>query len=221
MRRWGKRHHTKMKAMRIHAVGRRREQPKEGGDYGSRLRGILIAVAFSAIYLFSVWFRLTEAERRSVTLEIPAAGTDYLCLDVNVVNVDLLPAVITTRITFQVVGQLAQDELTPATDLQLVLNTARGGQQRRGNKSAWPPGEQVVAGEASSSRYEDHVYGFCPGVVISRLKILPGRRGVERLNRNRTEPDAFDERHLYLGDHNGDDGGVSVRIGVHGCTGCQ
>ena len=115
--------------MRTPAINRRREQPEESRDNGSRLRGILIAVVFSAIYLFSVWFSLTEAERRSVTLEIPAAGTDYLYLDVNVVNVDLLRAEITTRVSLQVVGQLAQDELTPATDLQLVLNTARGGQQ--------------------------------------------------------------------------------------------
>lgn len=110
-------------------MDRRHEQPKEGGTNWSRLRGTLIAVAIIAVYLFSVWFSLTEAERRSVTLEIPPAGTDYLYLDVNVVNVDLLRAEITTRITFQVLGKLAQDELTPATDLQLVLNTARGRQQ--------------------------------------------------------------------------------------------
>jgi hypothetical protein len=42
---------------------------------------------------------------------------------------DLLRSEMTTRISFQVVGQLAEDELTPATDLQLVLNTIRGPQQ--------------------------------------------------------------------------------------------
>jgi hypothetical protein len=118
-----------MKEMRTPAIDRRRERPTEGADHRSRLRGILIVIVISTIYLFSLWVSLTEAGRRSAILEIPPAGNDYLYVDVNVVNVDLLRSEMTTRISFQVVGQLAEDELTPATDLQLVLNTIRGPQQ--------------------------------------------------------------------------------------------
>ena len=101
----------------------------EAGEHRPRLRGILIIAVISTAYLFSLWLNLTEAGRRSATLEIPPAGTDYLHVDVNVVNVDLLRSEMTTRIAFQVAGQLAEDELTPATDLQLVLNTIKGQQQ--------------------------------------------------------------------------------------------
>lgn len=101
----------------------------EGGDHRLWLRGILIAVVISAAYLFSLWLNFNEAGRRTATLEIPPAGADYLDVRVNVVNVDLLRSEMTARISFQVAGWLAEDELTPATDLQVVLNTIKGQQQ--------------------------------------------------------------------------------------------
>jgi len=94
-----------------------------------RLRTILTAIAIFTVYLLSLWLATTEASRRSVILEVPPQGADYVILDVSVVHVDLLRAEITTRIYFHLAGQLAQDELTPATGLRLVLNTVRGQQQ--------------------------------------------------------------------------------------------
>ena len=110
-----------MKETRTPPIDRRREPPMERGDPRPRLRGIFITVVISVAYLFSLWLNFNEAARRSATLEIAPAGADYLHVDVNVVNVDLLRSEMTTRISFQVVGQLAEDEVTPATDLQLVL----------------------------------------------------------------------------------------------------
>ena len=103
-------------------------RPKNG-NHSPRLRTILTAIAIFAVYLLSIWLATTEASRRSVSLEVPPQGADYLILDVSVVHVGLLRAEITTRISFHLAGQLAQDELTPATGLQLVLNTVRGQQQ--------------------------------------------------------------------------------------------
>ena len=102
-----------------------------------RLHAVLIA-AVSAAYLASLWFNFTEAERRSVSLEIPPVSADYLQMDVDVVYVDLLRSEITTRISFRLAGRLAQDELTPATDLQLVLNSSKGQQQ-----FDFPKGERI------------------------------------------------------------------------------
>ncbi len=110
-------------------IAKRREPPIEGGHYSARLRAILIGTALSALYLFALWFAFNESERRSVTLEILPKGADYLEMDVTVAHVDLLRSEMTTRISFHVAGQLAQDEVTPATDLQLVLNSVRGQQQ--------------------------------------------------------------------------------------------
>ena len=110
------------------AITERRGIPKNG-NHLPRLRAILMAIAISAVYLLSLWLTTTEARRRSVSLEVPPQGADYLIMDVSVVHVDLLRAEITTRISFHLAGQLAQDELTPAIGLQLVLNTVRGQQQ--------------------------------------------------------------------------------------------
>ena len=74
-------------------------------DYWPRLRTILIAAVLPAVYLTSLWLNFTEADRRSVTLEIPPAGADYLQMDVSVVHVDLLRSEMTTRISFQLAGQ--------------------------------------------------------------------------------------------------------------------
>ena len=49
--------------------------------------------------------------------------------DISVVHVDLLRAEMTTRLSFRLKGQLAKDEITPATDVKLVLNTINGPQE--------------------------------------------------------------------------------------------
>jgi hypothetical protein len=118
-----------MEEARTPPIATRREPPMARGDRWSRLRGVLIIVVIATAYLFSLLSSFTEAGRRSATLEIPPAGTDYLYVGVNVVNVDLLRSEMTTRISFRVAGQLAEDELTPATDLRLLLNTAKDQQQ--------------------------------------------------------------------------------------------
>lgn len=118
-----------MTQLRTPAPDRHHEAPRKGGSYWPRLRGIIIIAVISAVYGCSLWLSLTEAGRRSAALEIRPTSNDYLYVDVNVVNVDLLRSQMTTRLAFQVAGQLAQDELTPATNLQLVLNTVTGQQQ--------------------------------------------------------------------------------------------
>jgi hypothetical protein len=102
---------------------------KHEGDDRRRLRTILVTSVFAAIYLSLVWLNLSEAERRSATLEIFPTGADYLRVDINVVHVDLLRSEMTTRIWFRVAGQLSEDDTSPKTDLQLVLNTVHGQQQ--------------------------------------------------------------------------------------------
>ena len=106
-----------------------RRDSSQKGTRPPRLRTILAAIVLFAVYLLSLWFAITEAGRRSVSLEIPPQSGDHMILDVNVVHVDLLRSEMTTRISFHLAGQLAQDEVTPATDLRLVLNTVHGQQQ--------------------------------------------------------------------------------------------
>lgn len=106
-----------------------REFPQKGAHHWPTLRTILAAITLSLLYLLSLWLAITEAGRRSISLESPPQGADYLLMDVSIARVDLLRAQMTTRISCHPVGQLALDEVTPATDLQLVLNTVQGQQQ--------------------------------------------------------------------------------------------
>lgn len=101
----------------------------ETRHYSPGLRAILIGIAIGAIYLFSLRLGFNEAERRSVTLEIPAEGADHIAVDVDVVLVDLARSEMTARISLHLAGKLAQDAVTPAVDLELVLNAIRGQQQ--------------------------------------------------------------------------------------------
>ena len=101
----------------------------ERRHYSPGLRAILIGIAIGALYLFSLRLGFNEAERRSVTLEIPAEGADHIAVDVDVVLVDLARSEMTARISLHLAGKLAQDAVTPAVDLELVLNAIRGQQQ--------------------------------------------------------------------------------------------
>ncbi len=94
-----------------------------------RMRTILAAIALSALYLLNLSLAINEAGRRSVSLTSQPEGANHLIMDISVVHVDLLRSEMTARIFFHLAGQLAKDEVTLATDLQLVLNTVRGQQQ--------------------------------------------------------------------------------------------
>ena len=81
------------------------------------------------MYVLFICFAATEASRRSVSLEIPPEGADHLLMDVDIARVNLVRSEMTARISFHLAGQLALDEVTPSTGLQLVLNTVHGQQQ--------------------------------------------------------------------------------------------
>jgi hypothetical protein len=93
------------------------------------LRTILSAVALIVLYLLYLWYAISEVRWRSISLEVPPEGADYLLMDVSITRVDPVRAEMTARISFHLAGQLALDEVTPSTGLQLVLNTVHGQQQ--------------------------------------------------------------------------------------------
>ena len=112
-------------------------------EFRPRLRTVLTVIAIFLLYLLAIWRAYSEAERRSVSLEVAPRGADHLIMDISVARVDLQRLELTTRISFRLAGQLAQDEVTPATDLQLILNTVHGQQE-----FDFPKGERMNAIEA-------------------------------------------------------------------------
>lgn len=131
-----------------------------------------------AVYLSSLWLIFTAADRRSIVLDIPPAGADYMRADVRVVHVDLIRAEMTTRITLHPEGKLAQDRVTPATDFNLVLNTISGPQEfafKKGQRIN--PIEAVFAVDGDPSLYPfDHYKG-----VLWLFATLPKQRRTSRL----------------------------------------
>jgi len=104
-------------------------QPSGPKHRSKRRHAVVVAIVLFTIYVLVIWHNFHESARRTVSLAIPSHTSDYMSMGVNVVNVDLSRLEMTTRISFSVAGALAQDEVTPATDLQIVLNTVRGQQQ--------------------------------------------------------------------------------------------
>ncbi|MDT8069556.1 MAG: DUF4436 family protein [Terriglobia bacterium] len=136
------------------------------------MAGLLLVLL--GIYFSVIWLNFTESARRSINLEIPSHGNDYLLIDVDLINVDLQRREMTARITFSATGNLAEDEVTPATDLQLVLNTVRGQQQ-----ITFPKGKRMNITEAvfpllgEINRYPlDRYTGN-----VWLLATIPGRQG--------------------------------------------
>ncbi|HET6934919.1 MAG TPA: DUF4436 family protein [Candidatus Angelobacter sp.] len=130
-----------------------RESPPETALW-RRSYAILTAAVLLAFYVATLWFAFTEAERRTVSLEIPPHTGDYLLMEVAVAHVDLMRSELTARISFRPVGKLSGDDFTPATDMQLILNTVRGQQQfdlRKGSRIN--PIEAVFPLEGQVNRY--------------------------------------------------------------------
>ncbi len=113
--------------MSASAIARPEARPKEA----PRRRPYALATAFAllAFYVISLWFNFTEAERRTVSLDIPSHTADHLLMEVNVAHVDLMRSELTARISFRPVGKLSDADFTPTTNMQLVLNTVRGQQE--------------------------------------------------------------------------------------------
>jgi hypothetical protein len=144
----------------------------DGTRHWKPLRAALIAAVILAVYLLSLYLNFTEADRRAISLEVPPAGADYMIMDVSVVHVDLLRAEMTTRISFHLAGRLAQDAVTPATNLKLVLNTINGQQEYRFEKGQRiNPIEAVFPLEGDVNLYPfDHYKG-----VMWMFVTLPGK----------------------------------------------
>ena len=123
------------------------------------LHAFLTAFVLLAFYVATLWFAFTEAERRTVSLEIPPHTADYLLMEVTVAHVDLMRSELTARISFRPVGKLSEGDFTPASDMQLILNSVRGQQQfdfRKGSRIN--PIEAVFPLEGQVNRYpfDDH-----------------------------------------------------------------
>jgi hypothetical protein len=92
------------------------------------LRTLLII--FLLIVYFAVLVRsLSEAQRRSLQLRDDTDSADHILISVLVTGVNPVTQELTAQIGLRPQGALAQDEVTPAVDLELLTNNVRNQQE--------------------------------------------------------------------------------------------
>ena len=82
-----------------------------------------------ALYMVMLVRGTTESTRRSLELRDETSAQDRIVVSVLVTNVNPVNQELTARLGFRVAGNIAQDEVTPATDLKLLINNVKGQQE--------------------------------------------------------------------------------------------
>jgi hypothetical protein len=106
-------------------------EPQAQPASGRNMIGIVI-VGVAALLLIIAYVIVLkgfsrEGEKRSSYIsDKESAGPDNIEVNVNVASVDPVKGDLTARITFEPHGTMAKDELTPAEDLTLIVNSATG-----------------------------------------------------------------------------------------------
>jgi hypothetical protein len=94
----------------------------------SRLR-ILFIVCLVVVYTTMLVGGATEGRRRSLQLRDEVTAADHVVVSVMVTDVNPAGQELTARFGFRLSGDIARDEVTPAKDLQLLVNNFGGQQQ--------------------------------------------------------------------------------------------
>lgn len=120
---------------------------------GMRFR-ILIILLILSFYVAVLSFNAHESERRSLRIREEARSSDNVLVTIRIVNLNINTGEIEARLRFQPMGKVAKDEVTPAVNLKLFLNSIGGPQEvdfPRGKRIN--PIEAVFVLEGDANRY--------------------------------------------------------------------
>jgi hypothetical protein len=107
-----------------------------------RLRTLLV-LSLLVVYIAVLLRSLSESQRRSLRLRDDTDSADHVDISVLVTGVNPVTQELTAQIGLRPQGALAQDEVTPAVDLELLTNNVRNQQA-----FAFPKGERMEKIEA-------------------------------------------------------------------------
>ncbi len=94
----------------------------------TRLR-VLFLACLVALYITVLVRGSTESTRRSLQLSDEVSAADRVVVSVVVTNVNPASHELTAQLGFRLSGAIARDEVTPTTDLRLLVNNVGGLQQ--------------------------------------------------------------------------------------------
>jgi hypothetical protein len=90
---------------------------------------ILFIGCLVALYTTVLLRGSTERRRRSLQLRDEVSAADRVVVSVLVTSMNPASQELTARLGFRLAGDIARDEVTPSTDLQLLVNNVGGQQQ--------------------------------------------------------------------------------------------
>jgi hypothetical protein len=93
------------------------------------LFGILIALAFLAVYLMAIRKIANEKSLRSLELTDEVAVADHLRIEITVTSVDLAKGQLMARMKMRPSGKIGLDFRTPSVRLKLYVNNSPGQQE--------------------------------------------------------------------------------------------
>ena len=88
--------------------------------------GVVIAVAFLAIYTFAPLRNVNEKNRRSWELKDEVAVADRVSVSIQVIKIDPAARQLTARLRFKFDGNIAQSPIIPKVNLRLLTNNSPG-----------------------------------------------------------------------------------------------
>jgi hypothetical protein len=89
---------------------------------------VLVTLLLLAIYVALLLRGSTESARRSLQLNDETQAADHISVSILVTSANPVSQELTAQLGFRIYGAIAQDEVTPAEDLKLLINNV-GGQQ--------------------------------------------------------------------------------------------
>jgi hypothetical protein len=90
---------------------------------------IAFVLSIAAMYVALLVRGSTESTRRSLQLRDETSAQDRVAVSVVVTNVNPATQELTAQLGFRLAGNIAQDEVTPAADMKLLINNVRGQQE--------------------------------------------------------------------------------------------
>jgi len=94
-----------------------------------RFKKMALFAILAFVYCFVLLRSLNEGSRRSLQLRDDTDAADHIAISVLVTGVNPATQELTAQIGLQPQGALAQDEVTPSVDLELLTNNVRSQQQ--------------------------------------------------------------------------------------------
>lgn len=104
---------------------------------------IAFVLGILALYITVLLRGNTESARRSLQLRDETSAQDRVAVSVVVTNVNPATHELTAQLGFRLAGNIAQDEVTPAKDMKLLINNVKGQQE-----FDFPPGKRMNRLEA-------------------------------------------------------------------------